>query len=169
MVLKSEGFAGDGGERKLGEGVAGEGGVHAAVAVEGLFEGEDDHHAVDALLHPAETASLPGPELGADEVDDGDVEGFELAGEAEVDVGEVDEDGGLRAVLLNGGDETAIGAVDVGRVADDFRDAHVGDVFGADDTVLTGGFHLTAAEAEEGGGGMAAVELGDDLRSVVIA
>jgi hypothetical protein len=36
---------------------------------------------------------LPGPELRADEVDDGNAEAVEFAGEAEVDLGEVDEDG----------------------------------------------------------------------------
>ncbi len=75
-------------------------GVDVAVAVEGLFEGEDDHHAVDALLHPAQAAALPGPELRADEVDDRDAEALQLAGEAEVDVGEVDEDGDVGAVAV---------------------------------------------------------------------
>ena len=56
-----------------------------------------------------------------------------------------------------------------GHVAEDFGDAHEGDVFGADDAVLAGGFHLGAAEAGEGGGGDAAAEFGDDLRAVVVA
>ncbi len=55
--------------------------------------------------------------------------------------------------LFDGGDEAAVGAVDAGRVADDFGDAHVGDVFGADDALLARRFHLRAAEAEEGGAG----------------
>jgi uncharacterized protein YdeI (YjbR/CyaY-like superfamily) len=149
--------------------VAGEGGVDVAVAVEGFFEGEDDHHAVDALLDPAEAAAFPGPELGADEVDDGDVKGFEFAGEAEVDVREVDEDGRGGASLFDGRYEAAVGAVDAGGVAKYFGDAHVGYVFGADDALLSGGFHLATAEAEEGGAGVAARELRDDLCAVVIA
>ena len=36
---------------------------------------------------------LPGPELGADEVDDGDAETVEFVGESEMDFGKVDEDG----------------------------------------------------------------------------
>ncbi len=134
-------------------------GVDAAGAVEPFFEGKDDHHAADALLYPAQAAALPGPELRADEVDDRDVEFFELAGEAEVDVGEVDEDGDVGAALFDGGDEAAVGAVDARHVADDFGDAHVGDVFGADDAVEAGGFHLFAAEAEAGELGMAACEV----------
>ena len=125
-------------------------GLDSAGAVEGGFEGEDDHHAGDALLHTAEAVALPGPELRADEVEDGDAEFFQLAGEAEVDVGEVDEDGDVGAVFFDGGDEAAVLGVDGGHVADDLGDAHVGDVFGADDAVEAGGFHLAASEAEGG-------------------
>jgi len=144
-VLGCVGFAGDGGEGQLGQGMADEFGVYVAVAVESGFEGEDYHHAVDALLDPAETAALPGPELRADEVDDRDVEFFQLAGEAEVYVGEVDEDGDVGALLFDGGDEAAVFGVDGGHVTDDLSDTHVGYVFGADDAVKAGGFHLAAA------------------------
>jgi len=149
--------------------VADELGGDVAGAVEGGLEGEDDHHAVDALLDPAETAALPGPELRADEPDDRDVEFFEFAGEAEVDVGEVDEDGDVGAAFFDGGDEAAELAVDGGHVPDDLGDAHVGDVFGADDAVEAGGFHLQAAEAEGGEVGHAGTEFGEDLRAVVVA
>src|SRR5487761_2624267 len=85
--------AGDGREGKFGERMADEVCRDVAGAVEVLLEGEDDEHAVDALLYPTEASSLPGPELGADEVDDRNATLLEFAGEAEVDVGEVDEDG----------------------------------------------------------------------------
>ena len=134
--------------------------VDVAGAVEGLFEREDDHHAVDALLDPAETAALPGPELGADEVDNWDVQFFEFAGQAEVDVGEVDEDGDVGPVFFDGGYETAVFAIDVGHVPDDLGDAHVGDVFGADDALEAGVFHLFAAKAEAGEFGVAGAEFG---------
>jgi len=45
----------------------------------------------------------------------------------------------------------------------------VGDVFGADDALLACCFHGGSAEAGEGGGGIAAMEFGDDLGAVVIA
>ncbi len=93
-----------------------------------------------------------------------------MFGEAEVDVGEVDEDGEGGAVALEGGDERAVLARKTQRhVAEDFGDAHVGDVFGADDAGLAGGCHLGAAEAGEGGGGDAAAQFGDDLGAVVVA
>ncbi len=169
VVLGGVGLAGDGGEGEFGEGVAGEGGVYVAGAVEGDLEGEDDHHAVDALLDPAEAAALPGPELGADEPEDGDAEASAVFGEAEVDVGEVDEDSYGGALGADGVDEAAVLAVDVGGVADDFGDAHVGDVLGADDAGEAGGGHLLAAEAEEGGLGEAVGEFCDDLGAVVVA
>ena len=92
-------FAGDGGEWSFGEGVADELGGDVAVAVEGLFEGEDDEHFADALLHPAQAGALPRPELRGDEPDDRDAGRVEVFGEAEVDVGEVDEDGDVGLVL----------------------------------------------------------------------
>ena len=162
-------LARDGRQRQCGEGVADEFGVDVAGAVEGGFEGEDDEHAVDEALHPAQAAALPGPELRADEPEDGDAEALAVHGEAEVDVGEVDEDGERGRVALDGADERAVLRVDVEGVAEDFGEAHVGDVFGADDALLAGGFHGAAAEAGEGGGGDAAVEFGDDLGAVVVA
>ena len=153
----------------MGEGVADEGGVDVAGGVEGRFEGEDDEHLRDALLDPAEAAALPGPELGGDEPEDGDVAAVEFAGEAEVDVGEVDEDGGGGVGLVDVADEPAELGVDVGGVAEDFGDAHVGDVFGADDAGLAGGLHEEAAETGEGGLGESLFQGVDDLRAVEIA
>ena len=149
--------------------MADEGGVDVAVAVESLFEGEDDEHFGDALLHPAETRTLPGPELRADEPDDGDAEFVEVFGEAEVDVGEVDENGDAGFFAADAGNELAVLGEDVRRVTEDFGDAHVGDVFGADDAVLAGGFHLLAAESGEGGVGQAVAEGGDEGRAVGVS
>ena len=144
-------------------------GLDLAVAVEGLFEGEDDEHLRDALLDPAEALPFPGPELGGDEPDDGDVAVGEVAGDAEVDVGEIDEDGGGGWFSFDGADEFAVLAVDEGGVPEDLGDAHVGDVFGADDAALAGFGHLVAAETGEGGGGECGGECADDLCAVVVA
>ena len=92
-----------------------------------------------------------------------------MLGEAKVNVGEVDEDGEVGAVALEGGDELAVGAEDTRQVAQDFGDAHVGDVLGTDDALLAGGGHLCAAEAGEGGGWDAGAQFGDDLCAVVVA
>ena len=68
-------------------------GVDTAFAVERFFKREDDEHAVDIFAYEPDALLLPGPELGADEEDDGDAEAVELGGEAEMDVREIDEDG----------------------------------------------------------------------------
>ena len=94
---------------------------------------------------------------------------FELAGEAEVDVGKVDEDGGGGTGNLDVADEAAELGVDVGSVAEDFGDAHVGDVFGADDAGLAGGLHELAAEAGEGGVREVVAEGVDELRAVEVS
>jgi uncharacterized protein YdeI (YjbR/CyaY-like superfamily) len=54
-------------------------------------------------------------------------------------------------------------------MANDLGDAHVGDVFGADDAVLAGLLHLFAAKAEEGRLREAVTELADELGTVVVA
>ena len=46
----------------------------------------------------------------------------------------------------------------MGDVAEDLGDAHVGDVFGADDALLVLAGHRGAAEAGEGGAGEAGAE-----------
>ena len=97
VIFGGELLAGDGGLRQVGEGMADEFGIDAAGAVEGLLEGKDDEHAADEFPDEVDAVLLPGPELRADEVDDGNAEAVEFPGEAEVDVGEVDEDGEVGA------------------------------------------------------------------------
>jgi hypothetical protein len=143
-----------------------------AGAVEGGLEGEDDEHVGDALLHPAQAAALPGPELRADQVDDGDVEAFAVGGEAEVDVGKVDEDGDGGALAVDtpeGRDQFAVLGVDVGGVAEDLGDAHVGDVLGTDVAAQAGALHLLPAEAEEAGARQLGLQGVDELGAVMIA
>jgi hypothetical protein len=72
-------------------------------------------------------------------------------------------------MLFDGGDEAAVFGVDGGHVTDDLGDAHVGYVFGANDAVETGGFHLAATEAEGGEVREAGAEFSDDLGAVVVA
>jgi len=149
--------------------VADELGVDASRAVERLFERKDDEHSVDEALYPAQAAAFPGPELRADEPEHGDSEAFAVHGEAEVDVGEVDKDSKRRRRALEGSDECAVLRVDVEGVAEDFGEAHVGDVLGADDALLAGGFHAGPTQAGEAGARQAGVEFGDDLGAVEIA
>jgi hypothetical protein len=144
-------------------------GVDVAGAVEGGFEGEDDEHAVNSLLHPAQAAALPGPELRADEPEDWHAEALAVGSETEVDVGKVDEDGEIWRRVLDRSNQRAVLRVDVRRVAYDFGETHVRDIFGADDAFEASVRHAGAAEASKGGGGNAAAHFGDDLCAVVVA
>lgn len=143
--------------------------VHAAGAVELGFEGEDDEHAIDEALHPAQTAALPCPELWADEPKDGDAKALAVHSKAEVHVGEVDEDGEIWRRVLDHGDECAILRVDKSCVADHFSEAHVRDIFGTDDAFEACVGHAGSAEASEAGGRDAVAKFGYDLCAVVIA
>ena len=54
-------------------------------------------------------------------------------------------------------------------MADDFGDAHVGDVFRTDDAGLAGLLHVLAAESGEGGLGKMRAEGGDEGRAVGVS
>ncbi len=148
-VFGGELVAGDGGQRQIGEGMADELGLDAALAVELLLKREDDQHAADVFAHQPDAVLLPGPELRADEVDDGNAEAVELAGEAEVDFGEVDEHGDGGPARADGALELAELAIDARQMAHDFREAHDGHVFSADDAFDAGSRHARAAHAEQ--------------------
>ena len=107
--------------------------------------------------------------MGGDEPDDGDTFPRQSPSQSEVDVREVDEDRGGRRVRVDAADELAILGVDVGGVAEDFGDAHVGDVFGANDALLARELHVLAAEAGEGGGRERLAEGLNELRAVEVA
>src|ERR1035441_651472 len=108
------------------------------------------------------------PELRADEPEDRNAGAAEMHGEAEVDVGEVDEDGEVGAITLDGCDQRAVLRVDVCGMAQDLGEAHVRDVLGSNDALLPSGFHSSSAEAGEGGVGKAGAEFGDDLGAVMV-
>lgn len=171
-VACGEFIAGACGERFIGEWVADELGVDAVRFVEGLFKGKDDEHVVDVFFYVVDAVFFPGPELGADEEEDGDAQFVEVFCEGEVEVGEVDEDGYCGAALADSGFEAAEFAVDLGQVEDDFGDAHDGDVFAFDDALATCGGHAFAAHSEEGGGEVAdgglLLDGVDELGSVVL-
>jgi len=168
-VLGGVFIAGDGGEGKRRQWMADEFGVDSAGAVELGFKGEDYEHLRNVLLDPPQAAAFPRPKLWAYEPKNWNAEAAEVHCEAEVDVGEVDEDGEGGPVMLDRGDECAILRVDIRRVADHFREAHVGDVFGADDAVLASGLHRGTTEAGEGGQRNTGAEFRDDLGSVMVA
>ena len=79
----------------------------------------------------------------------GNTEVAEVLRKTEVHVWKVDEDGNRRSLAANCADQPSILSVDERRMPDHLRDAHMGDVFGADDAALACSLHLAASEAEE--------------------
>src|SRR5580658_941702 len=91
-------------------------GVDAVLAIERFLEWEDDQHTAHVLPHLLDAVFFPRPELRADEIDDRDAEAMELAKEAEMEVGEVNEHGHLGRAFANGALELSKFAVDARQV-----------------------------------------------------
>ncbi len=83
---------------------------YAVATVEVGLEREQDEHPVDELGDGADAPLAPGPDLRTDVVDDRNPEPLELAGEAQVELREVDQDGDRRTALLAGRDQTDPGS-----------------------------------------------------------
>ncbi len=172
-ILRCELRARDGGRRQLGQRVPDKLCGDATIAVELLFEREDDEHLVDVFPDEADAVFLPGPELRADEKDHGNAEAVELLGELEVNIREVDEDGNIGPALANGALEAAEFAVDAGQMADHLGDAHDCHIFRSNHDLQTHASHALAAHAEESGGlprgGKTPLERFDEKGSVMLA
>jgi len=153
--------------------MANKGDLDPVIAIERLLEREDDEHLRDVFLDELDAVFFPGPELRAYEEDDRDAETVELFGELEVNVRKIDEDCDIRPVTAYGGLEAAEFAIDTGKVADDFRDAHYGDIFRSDDAGESSPDHARTAHADKRGvttgQGELVAQLVDEKRAVVLA
>ena len=145
----------------IDHGMAAELGGEAAGFVEGFFEGEDADHEVEDAGHDLDAAFFPGPDLGADVVDElaGVAVFTEGFGDAEVEAGVVDEDDGVGF----GGEDSGDGFVEaLLEVAVHFEDLPEADDAGGLDPIgdvgTTGGFHFGATEAAELGVGTEVAE-----------
>ncbi len=135
----------------------------------GFFEGEDAEKLVDDAPHGFDPALPPRPDLGGDQVDDGDALFFESGGDAEVEIGRVGEDGEGGFARLRGGDEFLEAAPDARQVFDDLDESDDGEIFGADDGFDAGGAHFGASAAEEVAIGPAGAEMADEFGGVMVS
>jgi hypothetical protein len=140
----------------------------AGVGVELFFEGEDAQGLLEAAADDPYTPRPPCPKLGADVVGVGDFAEFEFAGEAEMEAGEIGEDGEGWFSVLRGVDEFSHGADEGREMAEDFGDTDDGDFGVVGDDVDAGGAHLRAAHAEDFYVG-ALLERGGEARGVHVA
>jgi hypothetical protein len=106
---------------------------HAGIPVELLLERQDREHSTHAAGHLPDTAAPPRPELGRDEVDDGDAGTAGDARQPQVELRKIDHDERARPLLDEPGLEQPIGTVQPRDAAERFARAdhgmaaHVGD------------------------------------------
>ena len=81
--------------------MADEGHLDAVTLIKLFFKGKDHQHSVHITLDLVNAMFLPRPELRADEKDHRNAQAVEFAGEAKVDIGKVDEHGGIRQLRLS--------------------------------------------------------------------
>src|SRR5712671_1216670 len=137
----------------------------SGVCVEFLFEGEDAEGLRESATDDAYAPGAPGPELRADVVDVLNAAAFEFAGEAQVEAGEIGQDGEGRLAALGFTDEATHGAYKGRETAQDLGDADNGELGAVGDA---GGAHLRAAHAENCDVG-APLERGGETRGVHIS
>src|SRR5579863_8061280 len=130
--------------------MAHEGRVNTAVAVELFFEGKDHERFVDIVADEPHPPLPPRPELRRNVVDGGNAALFHLPRHTPVEGRRVDDDGEVGAAAVGFADQAPKKSPDFRQMAENFRDANDGQVFGVDDSVASGGAHATPANAEEG-------------------
>ncbi len=89
--------------------------------------------------------------------------------EAEVPLGEVDEDGNIGTAAVDLAQQLLVLAENLRQVGDDLGKADDGDVLRADDSIEAGGAHAFAARAEEFDISLPASERLDHLGAVGVA
>ncbi len=88
-------FASDRRQRQVGQRMPDKFRVDTALAIELLFEGEDDQHLAHVLPHQLDARLPPRPQLRADVINHRDPALVQLARQPKVEVGEVDEHSGV--------------------------------------------------------------------------
>ena len=137
-----------------------------------LLEVKEAEHLVDAVLELPEPPSPPRPDLRTHVVHDADVSLPELLGQAQVEVGEINEHGQLRPATVHLRQQGLEGPVDARQAAEDLGDADHRDGVGIHRGVDAGAAHGFAAAAEnlhltqaraQGRGQLGAIDLAGPL------
>src|SRR5579859_7495194 len=96
MMLRGKLFARYLWRRRIGQRMSNIADFDAVLAVELLLEREDHDHLADIFLDLLDAAGTPGPYLRADEVENGNAQAVQLARQTQVEVREIEQDGGVR-------------------------------------------------------------------------
>ena len=130
------------------ERVADERDRHAGLPIERLLEREDHDHPVDGLADRAHAAAAPRPHLGRDVVDDRDPPALQLAREAQVEVGIVDQNGEVGPLGVGTSEQVAEDRPDPRQVSQHLQEADDGEVADVGDEPAALGLQAVASQPE---------------------
>src|ERR1051326_3464768 len=133
--------------------------LNAVAAIKLLLKGKDHDHLADIFLDLLHASGAPGPYLRADKVEHRNAPPMQLACQPQVEVREVDQDGGVGLALRSFGHQMLEAAADVRQVFDHFNQPDDGDIFRIDQQLAAGGTHLFSAHAKVGRAGDKLVEV----------
>ena len=162
-------FARDSRQRQFRQRMPDESRIHPACPVKTLFKRKNNHHPADPLLHPTQPLTLPRPKLRTDKIEDRNIKLFQLTSKSKVHIREVDQHRHIRPPFPNRSDQTPVGAINVRRVADDLRDAHMGYILGTNNAIKPSLCHLPAAKPKKLRLRIAFAQFGDNLRAIMVS
>jgi hypothetical protein len=134
-----------------------------------LFEREDAEEFSQIAAHAADAALAPGPDLRSDKINDRDAAQGELAGDTEVEIGRIGQDGELWAIAIHGSDQLPVFAIDPRNVGEDFDQTDHRQALRFNDSFDAGGTQAGAGAADETSAGPALLEFGDEESGVQVA
>src|ERR1700751_797312 len=141
-------------------------GIHAALAIELLFERKNDQRLGDVLAQQSDTSPAPCPKLRRDVVDDGNSSPLKLASDAPIEGWRVNHDREIGLAPLGFINQFVKESPNFGEMAQDFGDADDGEIAGIDEGVAACLAHARAAHAEELERGIAPPQGLDELRAI---
>src|ERR1700731_679457 len=95
--------------------------LDAVAAVKLLLKRKDHDHLADIFLDLLHAAGAPGPYLRADKIKHRNAQPVQFAGQAQVEVGEVNQDGGVRLTACSFRDQVLESATDSRQVRQHFH------------------------------------------------
>src|SRR5208337_2689321 len=119
------------------------------LAIDGLLKVKNTKHLVDTSFELLQPALPPCPDLWTYEVDDTNFSFLELFGQAQVEIGKINQHGKLRPASIHFFEQSVEGAVSSRQSADYLRYADHGELVGVHDSVHPGQAHRFAATAED--------------------
>ena len=143
-------------------------GLEAVFGKEGRLEGEDAEQPLEHLPHERDTPFAPGPDLRRDQVNHRNPLPFQLAGQAEMEIGAIGQDGELGAFPPGGFDQLAELAVDAGNLAKHLDQADHGERGGVDDGTHASAAHAGSCTSEEISVGESASKSQDQFRGIQV-